>query len=130
MKLIFSLVLLTILFTFSLQENENETSNSIDLKLEALNGYNLALNAFNTLIFGGDPDSEDTYKDPFIDTSKSAFTILENANDQVTLDDLIRLFVQTILIIIGKSRTDLFPVDFNGKFQIFFLINCFLNFIF
>jgi hypothetical protein len=114
MKLIFSLVLLITLLTYSLQEDENESSNSLEIKLEALNGYKLALNALNTLIFGGDPDSEDTYKDPFIDTSKSAFTILENANDQITLDDLIRLFVQTILIIIGKSRTDLFPVDFNG----------------
>ena len=115
----FSLVLLITLFTYSLQQNENETNGSLELKLEALNGYKLALNAFNTLIFGGDPDSEDTYKDPFIDTSKSAFTILDTANDQVTLDDLIRLFVQTILIIIGKSRTDLFPVDFNGQFFIF-----------
>lgn len=115
MKLMLGLVLTIKLIEFGSFQNEDNSNNSIEINYEVLNGYRLALNAFNTLIYGGEPDSEDTYKDPFIDTSQSVFNILENANDQVTLDDLIRLFVQTILIIIGKNRSDLFPTDFNGR---------------
>ncbi len=116
---LFLSVLATCLFLVKHVTSTPENNSS--LSEEAQNGHQLAINAFATLFFGlGDPQSENYYKDPFIDTSKSVFQLLENANDQITLDDLIRLFVQTILILIGNNRTDLFPDDFNRNIYLFF----------
>ena len=75
-------------------------------------GIQLALDALKVLFFGGEDPSE-AYKDIFIDTSKSVLSLVDHANDQITLDDLIRIFFQSMIILAGKRRPDLIPKDFN-----------------
>lgn len=76
-------------------------------------GFNLVVNAFKTLI-NGEP-VEQSYKDLFMDTSKNAFSLLETSNDQVTIDDLLRILIQTVIILVSNRRVDLMPKDFMGK---------------
>lgn len=76
-------------------------------------GYQLMIDSFKTLIHG--EPAEQSYKDLFIDTSKNVFSLLETSNDQVTVDDLLRITIQSVLILIANRRADLIPTDFNRK---------------
>ena len=76
-------------------------------------GIKLVTEAFKTLIYG--EPKEQSYKDLFIDTSKNVFSLLETSNDQVTIDDMLRILVQTVIILTANRRADLIPKDFMGK---------------
>lgn len=76
-------------------------------------GVQLLIDAVNTLIYGEDPAN--SYKDMFIDTSKDIFSQINTGNEDVTVDDMLRIFVQSIMILVGSRRPDLIPKDFNGK---------------
>ena len=109
-KVIFIHIILLVNFVF-LESSDNAA--------EKQNGINLALNAVNILI-NGDAPGDKTYKDLFIDTSKSIYSQIENANEQVTIDDMLRIFVQSVLILVANRRPDLIPDDFNGKLVVKF----------
>ena len=96
-------------------DDDDETSphEEVDLETRKQNGLNLVFNAIRTLIYG--EEKENSYKDLFIDTSKSIFEQVEGANEQVTIDDMLRIFIQSVLILVANRRPDLIPADFNGS---------------
>ena len=110
-KLFFIHIILLVSFSVLVSADDEDVS---DPAIEKQNGINLALQAVNVLINGDEPGVK-TYKDIFIDTSKTVYDQLENANEQVTVDDLLRIFVQSVLILVAERRPDLIPEDFNGK---------------
>ena len=71
------------------KEEEAVAETVHDQKSERERGISIALNALDVFINGDKPGAK-TYKDLFIDTSKSVFDQIENANVQVTVDDLLR----------------------------------------
>ena len=77
-------------------------------------GFELVMDSIKELIYGG-KTGDDIYKDLFIKTSNDFFTTLENSNDQITVDDLMRVFIQSVIILSTNRRADLIPTDFHGK---------------
>ena len=68
------------------------------------------------ILFGeqeGD-DLDDEARDMYIDTKTGALGSLSKADDNFTLDDLLRIFTQSIIIVITQKRYDLLPRDFLG----------------
>lgn len=90
---------------------ENPESN---LQIEADNGKKLVLSAINVLLFG-EPE-EQSYQDLFLDTSKGLLEQTDGGNDMVTVDDLIRIFFQSVIILSTSRRPDLIPIDFYRIF--------------
>ena len=78
-------------------------------------GYELVMNAVRELAYGG-KEGDAIYKDLFIKTSNDFFTTLENSNDQITIDDLIRVLFQSVVILSTNRRADLIPSDFHGNY--------------
>jgi hypothetical protein len=83
-----------LLINFVRVEDETDAS---DLKTERERGIAIALNAMDIFINGDKPGTK-TYKDLFIDTSKTVFDQIENANVQVTIDDMLR-FLKCLFLI-------------------------------
>ena len=81
---------------------------------EAIQGKQLLLNSFQEIIFGVDEDK--AYRDVFVNTARSALDRLDNISDLVTLNEILRLFIQTTLILITNKRPDLITTDFTGLF--------------
>ncbi len=82
---------------------------------EISRGVDLVINSFKALVYG-ELDGE-SYKDIFVDTSKSLMETFESGiNNQLELplDDMLTILVQTIIILVGNKRIDLIPEDFNG----------------
>ena len=79
-------------------------------------GVALILDAVKTLVYG--EPAEHSFKDLFMDTSKDLLTVIEKANDQLTVDDMLRITIQSVLILIAKRRADLIPSDFIGKLKL------------
>ncbi|CAF0930432.1 unnamed protein product [Brachionus calyciflorus] len=92
---------------------ESETKSEDDLKSEAENGKQLVLNALNVLL-NGEPE-EHSYKDIFLDTSKGLLSQTSGGNDLVTIDDMIRIFIQSLIILSTSRRPDLIPQDFHVR---------------
>jgi hypothetical protein len=86
------------------------------IRLESIqkDGKSIVFDSIQTLI-NGEP-AENSFKDLFIDTSKSLFDLIENAHEQITIDEMIRISIQSILILVAERRPDLIPNDFNGNF--------------
>ena len=78
-------------------------------------GVDLVKIAFKALVYG-EPQAE-SYKDLFVDTSKSLVEHLEtgmNIQFELPVDDMLTILVQTIIILIANRRVDLIPMDFSG----------------
>lgn len=93
-----------------------ETNLAANDETEVNEGIELVKNAFSTLIHG--EDVANSYRDLFVDTSKSLFDHLERgaALLEIPVDDMLKILVQTILVFVANRRVDLIPVDFNSKF--------------
>jgi len=87
--------------------------NRFTCEQEREQGVMLILDSVKTLVYG--EPVENSFKDLFMDTSKDLLTIIEKANDQLTIDDMLRIMIQSILILIANRRSDLIPTDFVGK---------------
>ena len=111
--LIASLSLVKLDEFFDDDDDETSPHEEVDLETRKQNGLNLVFNAIRTLIYG--EEKEKSYKDLFIDTSKSIFEQVEGANEQVTIDDMLRIFIQSVLILVANRRPDLIPADFNSS---------------
>ncbi len=110
--LIASLSLVKLDDTFDFDDDEaNQEVEQVDIETRKQNGLNQVFNAIKTLIYG--EEKEKSYKDLFIDTSKSMFEQVDGANEQVTIDDMLRIFIQSVLILVANRRPDLIPTDFN-----------------
>ena len=108
-------------FTWAAEIQIGDSLNE-DVNLEEVNrGVYLVTNAFRTLI-NGEPKAE-SYKDLFVDTSKSLLDHLEkgimNIQFQIPVDDMLTILVQTIIILVANRRVDLIPSDFNGMFLMY-----------
>ena len=89
--------------------------------------YLRVINAMRIILFGqqeGD-DLDDEARDMYIDTKTGALASLGKADDGFTIDDLLRIFAQSIVVIVTQKRYDLLPKDFLGKhlFDIKILLN-------
>jgi len=115
--LTFSIYFFSVL-TISTCGEPNETNPELSARDQ---GVQLVLDSLKALFIGGE-DPNEAYKDLFIDTSKSVLSLVDQANEQITMDDLIRIFFQSLIILAGKRRPDLIPRDFNRK-KIFFFSN-------
>ncbi|RNA38825.1 hypothetical protein BpHYR1_023233 [Brachionus plicatilis] len=104
MKLDLFCIFLLISCSSANSDDENSGTN------EAENGRKLVLNALNVLLFG-EPEQQ-AYQDLFLDTSKGLLEQTDGGNDMITLDDLIRIFVQSVIILSTSRRPDLIPEDF------------------
>jgi hypothetical protein len=113
MKLILVLVI-TILLTIS-------NSSAAAAAEEEENSHNFGrylrvMNAIRIILFGqqeGD-DLDDEVKDMYIDTKTGALASIGKADDGFTIDDLLRIFSQSIVIMVTQKRYDLLPRDFLG----------------
>jgi len=97
------------------QVQETNTSQLITDLDQITKGVDLVKNAFKTLVYG-EPQAE-SYKDLFVDTSKSLVEHLEagmNIQFELPVDDMLTILVQTIIILVANRRIDLIPIDFNG----------------
>ena len=109
MKLIL-LLLVTILLNFSnsAADEENNSHN--------FGRYLRVINAARIILFGqqeGD-DLDDEAKDMYIDTKTGALASIGKADDGFTIDDFLRIFCQSIVIMVTQKRYDLLPRDFLG----------------
>ena len=91
---------------------EQEADVVVKETTERERGISIAWQALDVFINGDKPGAK-AYKDLFIDTSKTVFDQLDMANVQVTVDDMLRIFIQSVLILIAERRADLIPDDFN-----------------
>lgn len=85
-----------------------------DFKIEGEKGKALVIDALKVLFFG--EPAEKAYKDLFLDTSKGIFEQTSGGNDMVTVDDIIRIFLQSVIILATSRRPDLLSEDFHGIF--------------
>jgi hypothetical protein len=106
-SILFCFVLVQALIGFSVASEE---------LTDAEKGRNIFNEAVSAILFGEDPTT--AFKDMFVDTSKGVFSLLDEANDMVTIDDMIRIFIQTIMILVSGRRPDIIPKDFDGKIRI------------
>ena len=90
-------------------------SEVIEVAPNADEGREVFYTSLRTLIYGSKENKP--YKDLFVDTSKSILDQLEQAagSIHIPIEDLLRIFVQTIIIMIANNRADLIPSDFNGR---------------
>ncbi len=113
----FQIFLLVSVVLSQVQETNTVTNTSqliTDLD-QITKGVDLVKNAFKTLVYG-EPQAE-SYKDLFVDTSKSLVEHLEagmNIQFELPVDDMLTILVQTIIILVANRRIDLIPIDFNG----------------
>jgi hypothetical protein len=107
------LLCISLSWASELSSDESESINDEIRQNEKQLGLELFINAFNTLLYG--EPKEKSYKDIFVDTSKSVFFQLDSAHDMFSVDELLRVFIQTIMILVGSRRPDLIPRDFNSK---------------
>jgi hypothetical protein len=95
------------------QETADENQDTQQLS-EVERGKWLVYDAVSTLINGEDPAN--SYKDLFIDTSKGIMAAVDTANELVTVDDMLRIFLQSVIILVsGRHPADI-PSDFNSIF--------------
>ena len=125
MKFIYLLFFwLTILKRVKLEDNlEPNLVQADEEDLAVKKGIDLVTNAFESLFYGEEVDS--SYKDIFIDTSKPLLDYLEKGMDfqfKIPVDDMFKILVQTILILVANRRVDLISVDFNGKKSFFYIL--------
>lgn len=71
----------------------------------------------NVLIYG--EPKEVSYKDLFIDTSKSLFSSMDGGVDMLTVDDMLRVLFQSVIILSTGRRPDLIPRDFTSRHAIY-----------
>ena len=90
-----------------------------EIATEKQAGLDLFQNAIQTLVYGGE-DASSAYKDMFIDTSKPLHFRLDTTHglsEMVTVDDMIRIFAQSVIVLMGSRRPDLIPKEFNSGFS-------------
>ena len=108
---------LIVFLLISVHAEHDLPNNSLadDEDIEVNKGKDLVISAFKTLIYG--EEKSVSYKDLFIDTSKSIFEHLDTGLDisfEIPVDDMLTILVQSIIILIANRRVDLIPVDFSG----------------
>jgi hypothetical protein len=111
MKLTLVLVI-TILLTIS----NSSAAAAEEEKSPNFGRYLRVMNAIRIILFGqqeGD-DLDDEVKDMYIDTKTGALASIGKADDGFTIDDLLRIFCQSIVIMVTQKRYDLLPRDFLG----------------
>jgi hypothetical protein len=117
-----------------LYQEINQFEDDLSLEEKSRIGFGLFRNAVDVLINGA-VDKQDLYKDIFIDTRKSLFGTLHTSDlvDQVTLDEMLRIGLQSVIILIARKNPKFIPDDFGGSFfyieelRYLFIIFCFYN---
>ena len=110
-----SVLLAIVLAVSSYSDAAEETFKPFEIKSK---GFELVMNSIRTLAYGGET-GDNIYKDLFINTANDFYVTLENSNDQITVDDILRIFIQSVIILSTNRRADLVPNDFHGKFTWF-----------
>lgn len=110
------IICITFLLLNQVQSDQTDPINLEEKNETASRGKSLVIDAFRVLI-NGEP-KESAYKDLFVDTSKSLMEHLEKGMDiqfQIPVDDMLKILVQTIIILVANRRVDIIPVDFNQR---------------
>lgn len=76
-------------------------------------GKELSKQAFYSVLFGDGHGRG--YADLFFDTNYSLLEYLDTMDSNITLDEYLRLFIQSLIILIAKGRHDLITADFPSK---------------
>ena len=76
-------------------------------------GLDLAKDALYKILFG-EPKGQG-YRDLFLDTNYNLLDFLGTLEQHITVDDLLLIFFQSLIILVADKRFDLIPPDFNGK---------------
>lgn len=120
-QLLYILVISILIINPVRPEDDQEAETQDETQINKQKGLELAYQSLNTLIFG--EPKEDSYKDLFIDTSKDIFSQVSRANDMISVDDLLRIFIQSIILLNGSRRPDIIPKDFNSKSEFLLKLN-------
>jgi hypothetical protein len=81
------------------------------------NKYRRVLDAIRIILWGSKPeDGLAENKDLFVNTNVGVLNSLENLIEMVNVDEILRIFFQTIIIVVAQNRYDLMPIDFDSIF--------------
>lgn len=94
------------------KETDKETHES-----KVQRGKDLAKKAFYAILFG--EGKGNGYRDLYLDTNKSLLEYFDTFDQSLTIDGYIRVFFQSLIILITNKRHDLIPSDYYGKIKLY-----------
>jgi len=80
------------------------------------NKYRRVLDAIRIILWGSKPeDGLAENKDLFVNTNVGVLNSMDSLIEMVNVDEILRIFFQTIIIVIAQNRYDLMPEDFDTR---------------
>lgn len=78
--------------------------------------YRRVLDAIRIILYGENEndDLDNNAKDMFLDTKKGVLNAIDRIPVEMTLDEMLRIFIQSLIIVTTQKRYDLLPEDFGG----------------
>lgn len=108
-----SKVLILILFLMSVAWADVTDVNDEERDEKVKRGMDVAKDSLYKILFG-EPKGQG-YKDLFLDTNYNLIDYLSTLEQHITVDDLLLIFFQSLIILCANKRFDLIPQDFNGN---------------